>query len=144
MTIITITTVILFIILIIWSWHSLEDIEKSTKILYLIVEIAITLIITYVIFIISQGNIQYPSEEIEKSIRTTLILLFAGVNGCILVPYTSKILAKVKQNEIDSKELRRKILIILVLIILIVLVEKNYMADTQYGILKVFNQLIEK
>lgn len=144
MTIITITTVILFIILIIWSWHSLEDIEKSTKILYLIVEIAITLIITYVIFIISQGNIQYPSEEIEKSIRTTLILLFAGVNGCILVPYTSKILAKVKQNEIDSKELRRKILIILVLIILIVLVEKNYMADTQDGILKVFNQLIEK
>ncbi len=144
MTIITITTVILFIILIIWSWHSLEDIEKSTKILYLIVEIAITLIITYVIFIISQGNIQYPSEEIEKSIRTTLILLFAGVNGCILVPYTSKILAKVKQNEIDSKELRRKILIILVLIILIVLVEKNYMADTQDGILKVFNQLMEK
>lgn len=144
MTIITITTVILFIILIIWSWHSLEDIEKSTKILYLIVEIAITLIITYVIFIISQGNIQYPSEEIEKSIRTTLILLFAGVNGCILVPYTSKILAKVKQNEIDSKELRRKILVILVLIILIVLVEKNYMADTQDGILKVFNQLMEK
>ncbi len=144
MTIITITTVILFIILIIWSWHSLEDIEKTTKILYLIVEIAITLIITYVIFIISQGNIQYPSEEIEKSIRTTLILLFAGVNGCILVPYTSKILAKVKQNEIDSKELRRKILIILVLIILIVLVEKNYMADTQDGILKVFNQLMEK
>ena len=144
MTIITITTVILFIILIIWSWHSLEDIEKTTKILYLIVEIAITLIITYVIFIISQGNIQYPSEEIEKSIRTTLILLFAGVNGCILVPYTSKILAKVKQNEIDSKELRRKILIILVLIILILLVEKNYMADTQDGILKVFNQLMEK
>mgnify|MGYP001851566051 FL=1 len=144
MTIITITTVILFIILIIWSWHSLEDIEKSTKILYLIVEIAITLIITYVIFIISQGNIQYPSEEIENSIRTTLILLFAGVNGCILVPYTSKILAKVKQNEIDSKELRRKILVILVLIILIVLVEKNYMADTQDGILKVFNQLMEK
>ena len=144
MTIITITTVILFIILIIWSWHSLEDIEKSTKILYLIVEIAITLIITYVIFIISQGNIHYPSEEIEKSIRTTLILLFAGVNGCILVPYTSKILAKVKQNEIDSKELRRKILVILVLIILIVLVEKNYMADTQDGILKVFNQLMEK
>ena len=144
MTIITITTVILFIILIIWSWHSLEDIEKTIKILYLIVEIAITLIITYVIFIISQGNIQYPSEEIENSIRTTLILLFAGVNGCILVPYTSKILAKVKQNEIDSKELRRKILVILVLIILIVLVEKNYMADTQDGILKVFNQLMEK
>ena len=144
MSIITITTIILFIILIIWSWHSLEDIEKSTKILYLIVEIAITLIITYVIFIISQGNIQYPSEEIENSIRTTLILLFAGVNGCILVPYTSKILAKVKQNEIDSKELRRKILVILVLIILIVLVEKNYMADTQDGILKVFNQLMEK
>ena len=144
MSIITITTIILFIILIVWSWHSLEDLEKGTKILYLIVEIAITLIITYVIFIISQGNIQYPSEEIEKSIRTTLILLFAGVNGCILVPYTSKILAKVKQNEIDSKELRRKILIILVLIILIVLVEKNYMADTQDGILKVFNQLMEK
>ena len=61
-----------------------------------------------------------------------------------MVPYTSKILAKVKQNEIDSKELRRKILVILVLIILIVLVEKNYMADTQDGILKVFNQLMEK
>ena len=91
-----------------------------------------------------EGNIQYPSDEIEKSIRTTLILLFAGVNGCILIPYTSKTLAKVKQNEINSKDLQKKILIILVLIILIVLVEKNYMADTQEGILKVFNQLMEK
>ena len=141
MAIITIITLILFIILVLWSWHNLEDINKGTKIIYIIIQIMLTTIVTYVIFQLSHVGIQYPNDEIMYPIQNTLILLFTEVNGCILIPYVSKTLAKVKQNEINSKDLQKKIVIILILIILIVIVEKSYMENIQNGILQIFNQL---
>ena len=46
---ITIATIILFVIIVIWSFHNLEDIEKSRKIIYIIFEILLTGVITFVI-----------------------------------------------------------------------------------------------
>ena len=47
---------------------------------------------------ISKGNIEYPNDEIMKSIQNTLVLLFTGINGCILLPYTSKTIARIKEK----------------------------------------------
>ena len=106
---ITIATIILFVIIVIWSFHNLEDIEKSRKIIYIIFEILLTGVITFVIFELSKGNISYPSIDIMNTIKNPIVLLFTGINGCLIIPYMSKILAGVRQNSISTEELRKKI-----------------------------------
>ena len=141
MTIIIITTIIIFIILLIWNWHSLEGIENKSKIVYSIVEILVIGLITYIMYQISKGNIEYPNDEIMKSIQNTLVLLFTGINGCILLPYTSKTIARIKENDIDTKYLKKRIITIIILLIIIALIEISYMESLQIGTLKIYNNL---
>ena len=138
---ITIATIILFVVIVIWSFHNLEDIEKSRKIIYIIFEILLTGVITFVIFELSKENISYPSIDIMNTIKNPIVLLFTGINGCLIIPYMSKILAGVRQNSISTEELRKKIIILVVIIIAIVIFEKSYMESIQKGILEIFYSL---
>ena len=134
-------TIIIYIVLILWTWKSLGNIERPKKIIYTIIGIIITYIITYIIFQISKGNINYPSVEIMKTMQNSLIILFTGINACILMPYTSKILDRINEEEIDPKTLKRRIIILAILIILIFAFEIGYMASTQEGNLEIYNNL---
>ena len=134
-------TIIIYIVLMSWTWKSLGNIERPKKIIYTIIGIIITYIITYIIFQISKGNINYPSVEIMKTMQNSLIILFTGINACILMPYTSKILDRINEEEIDPKTLKRRIIILAILIILIFAFEIGYMASTQEGILEIYNNL---
>ena len=143
MTFIIITIAILFIILLIWNWHNLVSIDKSKKILYSIIEIIVLGFITFVIYQISKSNIQYPNDEARKAVRNMLIILFTGINGCILLPYISRTLSKLTENEIDTKSLRKRLLIIVIALIIISIIETSYMASIQQGTLDVVNKLRE-
>ena len=72
-----------------------------------------------------------------------LIILFTGINGCILLPYISRTLSKITENEIDTKSLRKRLLIIVIALIIISIIETSYMASIQQGTLDVVNKLIE-
>ncbi len=137
-------TIIIYIVLIIWTWKSLGNIERPKKIICLAIGLIITYIVTYIIFLLSKGNINYPSEEIMKTVQNTLIILFTGINGCILMPYTAKILDKINEEEIDSKKLKKKILILVILLVIIFIFEIGYMGSTQEGILQIYNSLLKE
>lgn len=141
MTIIVITGIILFGVMILWSYHNLAEIDKPKKFLYIFLEIIFVYIMTYIIFKISKNNIVYPNEEILKAIQNTLIFMFAGINGCILMPFISKTIGKLDGKDIESNELIIKLVILLVIIFLIFIFESNYMSSTQDGILKYLNSL---
>ncbi len=141
MAIIIITSIILYILMILWSYHNLEDVDKSKKILYIAIEAIFTIIITYITFNISQKIIEYPNEEILETIKISLICVFTGINGCIIMPYISKIIGKIDGRDIEQKELLIRIGILILIIILILVIESNYMSSTQNGILKYLENL---
>ena len=85
MILIIITIVVMFLVLIFWSFTNLGKINIGKKILWMILLFGIVFLTTYVTFLISKSNIIYPSQEIMHSVQEVLVLLFSGVNGCFFI-----------------------------------------------------------
>ena len=69
----------MFLVLLGWTWSSLEDIEKTKKIEYIIVGFVAVYIITIIIYQISKIGISYENREIMKAIQNILVLVFSIV-----------------------------------------------------------------
>lgn len=108
MALVIITIILIFFVLIIWTYKNLGDIEKNKKIAYIILGIIITYIITLIIYTFSKGQIQYPNEQIEKAIKNILVILFTGINACIIMPYIAKTLRQNKCKRNCKRNLKKK------------------------------------
>ena len=141
MALIVITGIIIYLILILWTWQNLGDISKAKKIGIIVIGICILYVITLMIFQISSREINYESSEIQSSIRNTLVTIFAGIKGIIVMPQIGKIIDKVKQNDIKKQEIQKRITILLIIIVICFIFESGYMKDTQEGILKIYEAM---
>lgn len=131
-------------ILISWSWQSLGGIDKAKKVVYITVGIFIMYIVTLVIFNISKNGIDYKQIANQDAIRNTLVAVFTSINGIIVLPQIAKILEKMNEKEIESKEIRKGLTILLVIFIACVIFECGYIRDIQEGILNVYNSKLGK
>lgn len=136
MAVILIIIAILFLVLLGWSWNSLGSIDKKEKIKYIIIGLVLTYLLTFIIYAISKIGIQYDNKEAMKMIRTVFVLLFAIVNGYILLPYSFKKIEKIKNEEIEEEKLKRSIIILLIIIVILLIFESIYLGNLQQGILK--------
>ena len=136
MAVILIIIAILFLVLLGWSWNSLGSIDKKEKIKYIIIGLVLTYLLTFIIYAISKIGIQYDNKEAMKMIRTVFVLLFAIVNGYILLPYSFKKIEKIKNEEIEEEKLTRSIIILLIIIVMLLIFESIYLGNLQQGILK--------
>lgn len=136
MAVILIIIAILFLVLLGWSWNSLGSIDKKEKIKYIIIGLVLTYLLTFIIYAISKIGIQYDNKEAMKIIRTVFVLLFAIVNGYILLPYSFKKIEKIKNEEIEEEKLKRSIIILLIIIVILLIFESIYLGNLQQGILK--------
>lgn len=136
MAVILIIIAILFLVLLGWSWNSLGSIDKKEKIKYIIIGLVLTYLLTFIIYAISKIGIQYDNKEAMKMIRTVFVLLFAIVNGYILLPYSFKKIEKIKNEEIEEEKLKRSIIILLIIIVMLLIFESIYLGNLQQGILK--------
>ena len=136
MAVILIIIAILFLVLLGWSWNSLGSIDKKEKIKYIIIGLVLTYLLTFIIYTISKIGIQYDNKETMKIIRTVFVLLFAIVNGYILLPYSFKKIEKIKSKEIEEEKLKRSIIILLIIIVILLIIESIYLGNLQQGILK--------
>ena len=136
MAVILIIIAILFLVLLGWSWNSLGSINKKEKIKYIIIGLVLTYLLTFIIYAISKIGIQYDNKETMKMIRTVFVLLFAIVNGYILLPYSFKKIEKIKSKEIEEEKLKRSIIILLIIIVMLLIFESIYLGNLQQGILK--------
>lgn len=139
MIFIILTAMVVYFILIAWTWHSLGFLEKSKKVIFLIVGIFIMYIITLLIFQIAKANIHYENIQIQKSIQNILVAIFTGINGVIALPQIGKIVDKVKEEEIGKNEQKKRIAIIIIVFMVCLIFELGYMKDTQEGILKIYH-----
>ena len=128
----------MFLVLLGWTWSSLEDIEKTKKIEYIIVGFVAVYIITIIIYQISKIGISYENREIMKAI---LVLVFSIVNGYILLPYIFKKIVQIQNDEIDDKKFKKSIVILITVIIILTIIESNYLANAQNETLQIIDRL---
>lgn len=138
MTLIILITIAIYLLLFVWTWHSLGFIEKPKKVGILLAETLIMYVITLVIFQIAKGGITYEKIEIQKSVQNVLVSIFTAINGMIVMPQIGKILDKINEDEIQKEEIKKKIIVILAIFTICLAFEAGYMKDTQKGILKMY------
>ena len=141
MTIIVIISIVIYAILVTWCWHNLGRIEKSKKIIYIIIGSIIIFIITNIVYSISKADVSYPEEQIEGTVRNTLLLVFTALNGLIVMPYIEKQLNRIREKEIEKEKFTKKMVLLLIVFILCLILESGYLKDTQLGILEIYNSL---
>ena len=139
MPIIFITIIIMYAILLAWSFHSLVNMEIPKKILVIAVILIITYIFTYITYTISKQAINYQNEEIMSYVKNVLLLIFTGINGFITMPFLCKQIEGYYQENITQSDLAKKILITLIVLIVLLVLECGYMTNTQQGIIGIIN-----
>ena len=139
MAFIIIVSIVIYFVLIAWTWHSLGFIEKTKK-----VGIIVTYIITLIVFQIAKGDITYPNANIQNSIKNMLVAIFTGINGLIVMPQIGKMLDKINEDEIEKEQLTKRVIILLIIFIICLVFESGYMKNTQEGILKIYQTMVEK
>lgn len=139
MIFIILATIIIYIILIAWTWQSLGTIQKNKKVVFILIEIILINVITLIAFQMAKGGITYESEEMQKSVQNVLVPIFTGINGIIIMPQIGKILDKINEEQIEKRQLVKRVAILLTVFVLCIILEIEYMKDTQEGILKMYN-----
>ena len=122
-----------------WTWHSLGSVEKTTKIGCIIGGLVIVYIITFIIYNISKNGITYENEKIMKTIQNVFVPLFTIINSYIILPYTFKKIDKINNDELETSQLKRSILILIVIILVVGIFEVSYLGNIQQGILSAQN-----
>ena len=141
MTIIVIIAIVIYAILVTWCWHNFDNNEKNKKIIYIIIGMIIIFIITNIVYSISKADVSYPEEQIEGTVRNTLLLVFTALNGLIVMPYIAKQLDRIREKEIEKEKFTKKMILLLIVFILCLILESGYLKDTQLGILEIYNSL---
>ena len=92
MTFIIITAILVYVILIAWTWQSLGSIEKIKKVVIILVGIIFMYGITWIIFQTTKEGMNYQNIEMQNSVQNMLVAIFSGINGMIVMPQMAKML----------------------------------------------------
>ena len=141
MAIIVIGAILIFIVSAIWMWHNLGGMEKPKKVFFIIISLIIMYVITLIVFQSSKNEINYPSNEIEKTTQTMLVIVFTGLNSLIIMPYLAYILDKVLEEDIEKSQAIKRALIGIVIFIICIILERNYLTQVQQGILNMYSEV---
>lgn len=144
MPIIIVIILAIFCVLIVGTWHYLGSVEKSKKIIFILIGIFVSYLMTIFVFSISKSGIMYPSKEIESMVQNVIALIFTGLNGILILPYLGRLLDKINEDELTKKQFQKRITILIIAIIVIFILENNYLRGTQAGILDIYQKAINK
>ena len=134
--------IIVYLLVIAWTWSSLEELEKKSKIMIIFAGIIAIFLITQLVFSISKSGIIYENDNIEKSISKVIVILFTGLNSLVL-PLLAKNIKKRANEEIDNNVLKVRLIIILAIFVICLFLECGYMKDIQEGILNIYKSNIK-
>lgn len=136
---ISIISIILFIVLGIIIYNGLNGMDLKKKIIIFIFEIIVCLIFTMILFNISSLGIEYPNSQSRGIARRILVTIFTPMNGILLLPNITRLINESQNGEIDKEECTRKLKKTLIIFILLVIIEFVYLKNTQIGILSNYN-----
>ena len=132
--------VILFVVYFCWTWNNTKYFEGNfQRILFTIIGTIIIALGTYIIFIISKREINYPHIEMIGKVRNIILLIFVPINGFIIVPQIARTLGIMKRDNITDEELKKKIILFIIITIIVITIECSYFKNIQNGIITQFN-----
>ena len=141
MTFLIVTIIMIYLILIFWTWQSLGSIEKTKKIVWILIGMFVLYLVTLVVFLTAKVDIEISNIEIQNSIKNIIIAIGTGINGIIVMPQMGKIVSQIKENQIEKEKLMEKMIILVFIFVICLIFESGYMRDTQEGILKVYHSI---
>lgn len=144
MPLIIVVTIIVYMILLGWTWSTLGDLDRIRKIIIIFFEVLIMYVITLIIFGISENGLVYTSKNAQNDIRNVMVIIFTGINSLIVIPYINKQIIKLKEKEIEKENLIKKSIILCVIFVIFLVIECGYMKDTQKGIIKMEQVYVEQ
>lgn len=144
MPVIIIIILAIFCVLIIGTWHYLGNIDKTKKIVFIVIGSFVSYLITMLLFSISKSGITYPSDEIEQMVQNMIVIVFAGLNGILMLPYLGRLWDKMSEEEITKQQFQKRICILLIIAIIVFILESNYLNGVQSGILEIYQKAISK
>ena len=131
----------LFMVLIRFKCLKLNEYDQTQKTLLCTIVIIVSLIITSILFSISQKGIEYSNIEAMKRIKMILIAVFTPINGITFMPFFADILTKIKNSEIDQQEETKRIIKLAIILLVIFIIETKYLKSIQLGIIDVANKM---
>lgn len=131
----------LFMVLIRFTCLKLNEYDQTQKTLLCTIGIIVSLIITSILFSISQKGIEYSNIEAMKRIKMILIAVFTPINGITFMPFFADILTKIKNSEIDQQEETKRIMKLAIILLVIFIIETKYLKSIQLGIIDVANKM---
>ena len=134
-------SIVMYLINIAWTWKNLGELEKSKKVIFIVIGLVAIYIITTIVFFISQKGVQYENEESMRTIKNVLVAVFAGINGIVLLPQMAKILDNAKEGEMEKNQLINRIILWIIILLICLIFECGYMKDTQGGIIEIYKSL---
>lgn len=136
--------IIIYLVAIAKTWTNLEELEKHKKIIIIGIGIIVLYLVTNIIFSISTNSIEYQNGNMQNSVKNMLTILFTGINALIFIPWITKNVVKLKNNEIETKSFQMKLLIIGTVFVVCMIVENIYMKNIQKGILDIYNVNVQE
>ena len=134
-------TIILYILLISSTMHSLKVVESTkVKVGFIVTGFILMLVSIWVTFYISISGLNYENAQIVGRVRNLLVAVFVPVNGLIVMPYLAKMLSKIGSNELTQEKFKKRLIILAIIYFAILIFECSYFKSTQIGIL----EMIEK
>lgn len=135
MALIIIVSIILYAVASVTIYHGLYHYEKKQKIVITLAGCILLLVVTIIACFISSSNLPVENKEYVAIARNTSILLLAPIYCLIILPVLAKTLNRYKAREIQDKQMRRRMLILLGLTIIIFILGISYARGFQLGLL---------
>ena len=138
-TIITVISIILFLVLSIIIYNGLNGMNQKNKIIIFFIEIIVCFVFTTILFNLSSIGIEYLNSKNKGIAMRTLVAIFTPINGIILLPNITRIINESQNGEINKEECKKRLKKSLIVFILLVIIEFVYLKNTQIGILNNYN-----
>lgn len=132
--------IILFAVLLFWTWNNCKDFEDTTqKIKFIIIGLIILSIVTLILFNVSKIGVNYQNKDIMKAVRKISLLLFIPINGFLSLPHIASLKTEINFGTNDDEKTKRKIIILGIIFILAIIIEIIYLKEFQNGIIQMIN-----
>lgn len=138
--VIIIIVIIMILLAIRSTWHNLNDLDNVKKIIFIIIGILANISIALIVFNLSKENIDYDVGVVTK-IKNILICVITPLNMLVTLPFIASTIDKIRYQEIDDKEMQKRIIIYVVFILIFLICEINYLEKIQLGAMQIFENL---
>lgn len=139
MVFIVIFNIILYAILLIWSYKNMYALEKKTKLIYTFVILIFVYILTKILYNIGGNPIGRDLGDAAVTFNRTMLTIFVGINGLIIMPHIASSLNKYKEEIIDINQLKKRLIIICIIFVVFLIFEFNYIKDMQVNMLEMIS-----